>query len=162
MEIKAALEQYPDCPERDHERGIELKKFVQDGTDEILSIMFNANSGSLITELTASQCMFKLVQTVMDNVPGTNAVVSVLEHPSAFDAMKFYCQRHGRELRVVQADQKTGRIEPEAVAALVDKDTCLVSVMSASNISGSVMDLAGIVKAVRAKNPEVYVISDAV
>ena len=162
VEVKADLERYPDCPERDHERGLELKKYVQDGTNEILSLMFNASNGSLITELTASQCMFKLVQTVMDNVPGTNAVVSVLEHPSAFDAVAFYCQQHGRELRVVQADRETGRIEPEAVAALVDEGTCLVSVMSASNISGSVMDLAGIVKAARAKNPEVYVISDAV
>ncbi len=162
VEIKADLERYPDCPERDHKRGLELKKYVQNGTKEILEIMFNAKQGALISELTASQCMFKIVDLIMDNVEGTNAVVSVLEHPSAFDAMQYYCEKHGRQLRVVQADKETGRIEPEAAAKLVDKDTCLVSIMSASNISGSVMDLEGIVKAVRSIKPDVYFISDAV
>lgn len=162
VEVKADLERYPDCPERDHERGLMLKAYVQNGTKEIMDIMFNAKSGALMSELTASQCMFHIVDLIMDNVEGKNAVVSVLEHPSAFDAMQYHCEKHGRELRVVQANPETGRIDPEDVAKLVDRDTCLVSIMSASNISGSVMDMAGIVKAVRAIKPDIYIISDAV
>lgn len=162
VEIKADLERYPDCPERDHARGLDLKAYVQNGTKEILDIMFNAKSGALMSELTASQCMFHIVDLIMDNVKGTNAVVSVLEHPSAFDAMQYHCEKHGMELRVAQANKETGRIDPEEVARLVDKDTCLVSIMSASNISGSVMDMEGIIKAARAIKPDIYIISDAV
>lgn len=162
VEIKEALERYPDCPERDHETGLMLLDYVKKGTQEILDIVFDAKSGSLMSELSASQCMFQIVDIIMDNVEGTNAVVSVLEHPSAFDAMQFHCEKHGHELRVAQANKETGRIDPEEVARLVDKDTCLVSIMSASNISGSVMDIEGIVKAVRAIKPEIYIISDAV
>jgi len=162
VEIKADLERYPDCPERDHARGLDLKAYVQNGTKEILDIVFNAKDGALMSELTASQCMFHIVDLIMDNVTGTNAVVSVLEHPSAFDAMQYHCEKHGVELRVAQANQETGRIDPEEVAKLVDQDTCLVSIMSASNISGSVMDMEGIVNAVRAIKPDIYIISDAV
>ena len=162
VEIKAQLEQFPDCPERDHPRGLDLREYVQNGEAEFLDILFNAKSGGVMIELTASQCMFMMVDLITDNVPGTNAVVSVLEHPSAFDAVQYHCEKHGLELRVAQADPATGRINPEEVARLVDEGTVLVSIMSASNVSGSVMDMEAIVKAARSKKSDVYIVSDAV
>ena len=98
----------------------------------------------------------------MENIPGTNAVVSSIEHPSAFDAVEFYCKKTGKEMRVVPANKKTGGIDPEDVIKCVDKDTCLLSVMSASNISGNIMDIETIVKNAREIKPDLYVISDAV
>lgn len=162
VEIKAELERYPDCPERDHPRGKDVMAYVKNGTRDILDLIFNARSGALMSELTASQCMFRIVELILENVKGTNAVVSALEHPSAFDATRFYCEKYGMELRVVMPDRETGRILPEAVAEFVDRDTALVNIISASNVAGSVMDMAGIVKAVRAVKPDVFVISDAV
>ena len=85
-----------------------------------------------------------------------------MEHPSAFDAVEFYCKKTGKELRVVPANKKTGGIDPETVAKYVDEDTCLLSVMSASNISGNIMDIKEIVKRARAIKPDLYIISDAV
>ena len=84
----------------------------------------------------------------MENIPGTNAVVSSLEHPSAFDAIEYYCKKTGKEMRVVPANQQTGGIDPEEVIKYVDKDTCILSIMSASNISGNIMDIEKIVKEV--------------
>lgn len=162
VEAKAALEMFPDCPERIHERSLYLKGLVNDGTKEILEIMFNAKSGSLMTELTASQTMFQMVGLIMENIPGTNAVVSSLEHPSAYDAIEFYCKKTGKEMRVVPANQETGGIDPDEVVKYVDKNTCLLSIMSASNISGNIMDLEAIVTKARAIKPDLYIISDAV
>ena len=162
VEAKAAYEMLPDCPERIHARSVALKSTVEEGTRQILEIVFGAESGALMTELTASQTMFQMVGMVMENIPGTNAVVSALEHPSAFDAVAYYCQKTGKELRVVPADRRTGGIQPEAVAALVDENTCLLSVMSASNISGNIMDMPAIVRAARAIKPDLYILTDAV
>lgn len=165
VEAKAAIEQFPDCPERYSDRSLELKGLVQEGTRQMLEIMFNAapGEGALMTELSASQTMFQMVRIIMENAKGgTNAVVSELEHPSAYDAVEYYCGVTGRELRVLKANQKTGRIDPEEVARKVDKDTVLLSVMAASNISGSVMDLPAIVKVAREINPDIYIVSDAV
>ncbi len=162
VEAKARIDAFPDCPERIHARSLYLKGLVEKGTREILEIIFGAKSGSLITELTASQTMFHMVGLIMENIPGKNAVVSSLEHPSAFDAVEFYCKKTGKELRVLPANKKTGGIDPETVEKYVDEDTCLLSVMSASNISGNIMDIKEIVKRARAIKPDLYIISDAV
>ena len=159
---KMELEAYPDCPERDHNRALELQQVVQKGTEDILQVMFGAKSGALITELTASQTMFHMVELIMEHVPGTNAAVSALEHPSAFDAVAYFCRKTGKELRVIPADPETGEIRAETVAEYVDENTCLLSVMSASNITGSIMDMEAIVAAARAKKPDMFIISDAV
>lgn len=162
VEAKARTEQLPDCPERFHDQALALSQLVQDGTRDILSCIFAAESGALITELTASQAMFHMVELVMENIPGTNAVVSVLEHPSAFDAVAYYCQKTGKELRVIPADPATGVIDPDTAASLVDENTCLLSVMSASNVTGAIMDIGAIVRKARAKKPDLYILTDAV
>lgn len=162
VEAKEAIERFPDCPERIHARSLYLRSLVEQGTKEIMEIIFGAKSGSLITELTASQAMFHMVGLIMENIPGKNAVVSSIEHPSAFDAVAFYCKKTGKELRVVPANRETGGIDAATVAKYVDKDTCLLSVMSASNISGTIMDMQAIVRAAREIKPELYIISDAV
>ena len=151
VEAKASLEAYPDCPERNQPMALELTSIVERGTRELLELVFAAKSGALISELTASQTMFQMVGIIMENVPGTNAVVSVLEHPSAFDAVEYYCKKTNKELRVIPANPATGEIEPDAVARLVDENTCLLSVTSASNVCGTIMDLPAIVEAARKK-----------
>ncbi|MBR3761725.1 MAG: aminotransferase class V-fold PLP-dependent enzyme [Lachnospiraceae bacterium] len=162
VEAKAVQEEFPDCPERIHERSLYLKDLVDRGTKEIMEVIFGAKSGSLITELTASQTMFHMVGLIMDNVPGTNAVVSSVEHPSAFDAVEFYCKKTGKEMRVVPANPRTGNVDPDEVVKYVDENTCLLSIMSASNISGNIMDIEAIVKMARKIKPDLYIISDAV
>jgi len=162
VEAKEKYEMFPDCPERIHQRSLKLKSLVDEGTKEIMEIIFSAKSGSLITELTASQTMFHMVGLIMENIPGKNAVVSSIEHPSAFDAIEYYCKKTCKEIRVVPANKKTGGIDVDEVMKYVDKDTCLLSIMSASNISGNIMDIEAIVKKAREIKPDLYIISDAV
>lgn len=163
VEAKASLEEFPDCPERVRGRGFDLSAYVKNGTQEILEVIFGAKSGALITELSASQTMFHAVGTIMEHVTwGTNAVTSSLEHPSAHDAVEYYCNRTNREFRVVPANTTTGGIDPDEVMKYVDKDTCLLSIMAASNISGNIMDIKEIVRRAREINPEIYIISDTV
>ena len=106
--------------------------------------------------------MMEAVRIVSENVKGTNVVTTCLEHPSSFDAMSMYAEKYGRELRVAKANPITGGIDTEEVISLIDKDTAIVSVMAASNISGHIMDIAAIAKQAKAINPDIIVISDAV
>ncbi len=165
VEAKAEIEEYPDCPERYHERSLWLKGMVNEGTRQMLEYVFGAKpgEGALMTELSASQTMFQVVEIIMRNAGwGTNVVVSALEHPSAFDSVEYYCNETGREMRVAHIDPATGQITPDEIRKLVDKDTVLLSVMSASNISGVVMDMEAICKAAREINPDIFIVSDAV
>ena len=163
VEVKAAVEEFPDCPERTHERALILQRYLNEGKKEILELVFGAKKGALLTELSASQCMFHIVSVILENCGfGTNAVTSSLEHPSAYDAVRYYCEKTGREFRTVPSNPKTGGIDPIEVEKYVDKDTCLLSIMAASNISGNIMDIKEIVRRARAINPDIYVITDAV
>ena len=62
VEAKTAAEQFPDCPERNYARGLKLAHYVSEGTKEILEVIFGAKTGALVTELSASQTMFQVVE----------------------------------------------------------------------------------------------------
>ena len=162
---KARLEAIPDCPERVHDTSMMLREVKANGVRDIMEVIFGAapGHGALVTELTASQCMFQIVRTIMENAGfGTNAVTTSLEHPSAFDSVKMYCERTGREFRVAMANPATGGVDLEEILSKIDENTVLLSVMSASNITGSLFDLQTIVREARKISPEIYVVSDAV
>ena len=140
---KCEYEKIPDCPERIHDISMELKAVKERGMRDIMEVVFGAEPGhgALITELTASQVMFQMVRAIMENAKGTNAVTTSVEHPSAYDSMKLYCGKTGREFRVAMANPATGGVDTEEILRHVDKDTALLSVMSASNISGYIFDM---------------------
>lgn len=165
--LKAAVERFaqvdaiPDNAERIHATAVELQQIQAKAGDDLRTIL-NAQGGSVYASLTASGAMFDMVRAVAENVPGTNMVTTVLEHPSAFDAMSLYAGRLGRELRVAKSNPVTGGVDVEEIVRLVDKDTCLLNVIYASNISGAKLDVAEIVRRARAVKPDLYILVDAV
>ena len=165
--LKAAVERFaqvdavPDNTERIHEAAVELQGIQAQGSADLRTVL-NAQGGSVYASLTASGAMFDMVRAVAENVPGTNMVTTVLEHPSAFDAMSFYANKLGRELRVAPSHRETGGVDVEEIVKRVDRNTCLLNVIYASNISGAKLDLAQIVRRARAVKPDLYILVDAV
>ena len=106
--------------------------------------------------------MFEIIRVISANATGTNMVTTVLEHPSSFDAMTTYAQEHRCELRVAQSDPKTGGVPVENIIKLVDKNTRILSVMAASNISGFIFDIDEIVRQARAIQPGIFIVVDGV
>ena len=165
--LKSAIERFaqvdaiPDNTERTHATAVELQAIQRRGCDDVRTIL-NASGGSIYASLTASGAMFDMVRAVAENIPGTNMVTTVLEHPSAFDAMSQYAARLGRELRVAPSNPVTGGIDVEAVVALVDQNTSVLNVIHASNISGAKLDIETIVRRAREIKPDLYILVDAV
>lgn len=156
------LDAIPDCPERIHNMAVYLQEVQKKGEDDIRLILNAPADGSIITSLTASQAMFQMVGTIAETVPGSNMVTTVLEHPSAFDAVEYYAKKTGREMRVAQSNPITGGVDPETIAALIDKDTVLLSCMYASNITGAIYNIEEIIRQARAKKPDLYIVVDCV
>ena len=156
------LDAIPDCPERIHNMARYLQDVQKKGEDDIRLILNAPADGSIITSLTASQVMFQMVGTIAENVPGSNMVTTVLEHPSAFDAVEYYAKKTGREVRVAQSNPVTGGVDPETIAALIDENTVLLSCMYASNITGAIYDIQEVIRQARAKKPDLFIIVDAV
>jgi hypothetical protein len=63
---------------------------------------------------------------------------------------------------VAPSNPVTGGVDVEEIVRLVDKDTCLLNVIYASNISGAKLDMAEIVRRARAIKPDLYIVVDAV
>ena len=161
-EMFAQIDAIPDCPERIHKMALYLQDVQKKGEDDIRIILNAPEDGSIIPSLTASQVMFQMVGTIAENVPGTNMVTTVLEHPSAFDAVEYYAKKTGREMRVAMSNPVTGGVDPETIADLIDENTVLLSCMYASNITGAIYDIKEIIRQARAKKPDLFIVVDCV
>lgn len=87
-------------------------------------------------------------------------ITTEFEHPSVLNAAKAL-EAKGFEVSYI-APRGDGSVHAEDVASAVRENTFLVSVMSVNNETGAVQDIAAIARAVRAKNREVIVHTDAV
>ena len=73
---------------------------------------------------------------------GRHIVSSSIEHKAVLDACR-QLEREGFEVTLVNPDS-SGRILPETVAGAIRDDTCLVSIMHASNEIGTINDIGAI------------------
>lgn len=160
-EISDELNKYPDCYAREHKDSKTLQRYEARGKED-LRILLNAGEGAIVTDLTASALMFKITGPMVEFGKGSNIVTSVLEHPSAYDACRYYADKFGKELRVAPSNRKTGGIDAEEVLKLVDKDTLMINVIAASNMTGAVTDLKKISEEARKINPDIFIVTDAV
>jgi selenocysteine lyase/cysteine desulfurase len=160
---KSELEKVGECPERSNDIADWLQEIKEQGLSDLKTVVFGGDeTGAIVTELTPSQVMYRITRAIVENVPGKNVVTTALEHPSAYDSAKIYAEKMGMEFRVANANPKTGGVDTEEILSLVDHNTCLLSVMSASNISGYIFNLEEIVGGARKIKPDLYIVTDAV
>ncbi|MGX7126247.1 aminotransferase class V-fold PLP-dependent enzyme [Enterococcus viikkiensis] len=168
LRLKAAEESFkkidemPDASEHTNRVALELLEIEDKGRKDIKEVLFNAQKGVIYPSYTASQIMMELVRVISENSSGTNNVTTILEHPSAFDAMTYYSNKYDRELRVATADVTKGGVNNEAILSLIDENTAILCCMAASNISGYIYDIDTIFTEARKINPDIFIICDAV
>lgn len=85
---------------------------------------------------------------------GNHFITSAVEHPAVLEPMRFL-ERHGYRLTVLPVDEH-GRIDPAAVAAAIDDDTLLVSVMLANNEVGTLQPIREIAEVAHAHDVLVH------
>lgn len=167
LRLKAAVDTqskysaFPDCPERKHDVALDIRRVIEQGTEDV-RLFLNAKDGSIGTSLTASKMMFEIISAAAAAKSNGNIVTTAIEHPSSFDACQFASEQYGHELRVAEADPASGSIPLANLIALIDEKTVLVSVILTSNITGAMHDIQAYADAIRAKNPETFIIVDAV
>ena len=168
LRLRAAEEAFrktdsiPDCSEHANRTALLLLDIETRGRRDLQEVIFGTESGVVFPGGTASSLMMEICRIFAENAAGTNVVTTMLEHPSAYDGMKMYAEKYGRELRVAPVNAESGGVDADAVLSLIDKDTAILCCMAASNISGYVYDLEKICRTARKINPEILIICDAV
>ncbi|PIE53830.1 MAG: aminotransferase [Dethiosulfovibrio peptidovorans] len=160
-DVFSSMNAIPDCPERDYDVA-EYMSQISKKCKKDIETMLNVENGFLLTDLTASQINFKMIRTVIENVPGDNIVTTILEHPSSFDVCEICAEKVGKELRIARSNPVSGNIDVDNVIKLVDKNTCLLNIIYASNISGAVLDIKSIINQAKLIKPDLYITIDAV
>ena len=91
---------------------------------------------------------------------GNHVVTTAIEHSAVLEPMKAL-QAKGFEVTFLKPD-KTGRIDPQAVAEAVRPDTILVSMMLVNNEVGSLLPVRAAADAIRAVGSPALLHTDAV
>ncbi len=91
---------------------------------------------------------------------GKHIISTRIEHPAVYNPMMFL-ESMGYEISFLGVDSK-GHVDLDELESLVRPDTILVSCMWVNNEMGAIQDIAGISRTAKAKNPRVYVHSDAI
>lgn len=89
-----------------------------------------------------------------------SVVLSAVEHHAVLETARCMADE-GCEARIA-AVGPDGRVDPAAVAALVDEGTVIVSIMHVNNETGAVQPIVELSRLVKAKNPKTLVHVDAV
>jgi len=69
-------------------------------------------------------------------VPGTNVVTTGLDHASVRSAVTMFAEKYKKEKRIAEASPDIGSVSVETILEKIDKDTCLLAVIHASNVTG--------------------------
>ena len=91
---------------------------------------------------------------------GRHIITSAIEHHAVLEPLEAL-EREGWEVTILPVDGE-GFVDPGAVQAAVRDDTVLVTIMAANNEVGTLQPLAEIARAVKERNPETLVHTDAV
>ena len=89
--------------------------------------------------------------------PGDTVVSTRLDHDSNVMPWRRACQRSGARQLMADFDRSTGELSSAAVIDLIDESTRWVTVPMASNLLGTMPDLAPIVDAAHSVGARVYV-----
>lgn len=116
---------------------------------EPASVTFGANMTTMTLAFTRA-----VEQTLR---PGDRVVGTRLDHDANVSPWRIACERSGAEHVLAPFDVPTARLRPEAVIDLIDERTRWVAVTGASNLIGSMPDLAPIVAAAHEAGARVFV-----
>ena len=161
VDVDQTIVSLPDSASRPNKAARWLGDIVERGKEDF-RLLIGAKAGEVITSLTASRVMFHITQAILENAPSGNVVTTRLEHPSSYDSAKYYAGKTGREVRVAGMNVRTGSVDMDEILKLVDKNTTLLSVIHASNLTGAVLDIQRITQEARKINPDIFVLVDAV
>jgi selenocysteine lyase/cysteine desulfurase len=127
-----------------------------------VKLFLGAKSGQIMSANSATHTIFRAVNAVTANIPGSNVVTTQLDHPAVLSPTKYFADQFGKEWRVANLFQETGSIQIGTILEKIDKNTCLLCLQHASNQTGTVNDVTTIIKEARKIKPDLYVVVDAV
>ncbi len=157
--VRAMCEEFGN-PSSLHKLGISAEKLVTGAKSEIAEVIRADKSEITFTSCGSESNNLAIFGLSARSGRKKHMITTSIEHPSVLNAAK-KLESQGFEVTYVAPDQ-SGSVSAEDIAAAVRDDTFLVSVMSVNNETGAIMDIPAISKAVKLKNRDTLIHTDAV
>jgi cysteine desulfurase len=120
----------------DHRSGHEASQAVESAREKVATLVGARSSEVIFTSGATEADNIALLGAMARAAPDAELVVSAIEHPAVLEP----AQSFGDRLRIAPVD-RDGRVDPDALAALLSPRTALVSVMAANNETGVIQPL---------------------
>ena len=128
-----------------HRLSIEASRIIFNAREAIASLLGAGDPHSVIFTRNATEGLNTIVRGL--SRPGDHVITSSMEHNSVMRPLRAL-ESEGVELSVVQCSG-AGDLSPDDIAAVIKKNTRLIVVTHVSNVTGSIMPIAGIAEIAR-------------
>ena len=151
-EFKKFLKLYYANPSAIHEKGIEVRKFLESARARVAKIL-GAHADEVIFTSGATEANnFAIIGSLMAlQNPKPHIITTNIEHPSVLEVCKFLENTGEAEVTYISVNEQ-GVVNPKEIKDTIKKNTVLVSVMYANNEIGTIQPIRDIAKAVRIHN----------
>jgi cysteine desulfurase len=135
--MQAALRDLPGNPSSVHAEGAAARAAVETARAQVAAAI-GAPPASIVFTSGATEANNAALAAVLEGVghAGRHVVTSSVEHPSVSEPLTAFEARGGRVTRVPVS--RDGLLDPDAVAAAIEPDTALLSILWANNETGVV------------------------
>jgi cysteine desulfurase/selenocysteine lyase len=162
----AEVEALPDQEGRKNPASAYLSDLLNAGREDLHlqfgSAALGKERGQVISGETGTRLLYRLIRTIALGAPAGPVISSTLEHPASLDAAKQWAANTGRDWIEVPFDPLSGTVSAENYAAAVTPDTRLATIIHTSMLTGFVVDIAAVAKAIRAVAPECFIVVDGI
>jgi cysteine desulfurase/selenocysteine lyase len=162
METSTAYAGYPDNQGRANPASKALMAAIEKGKADA-RLMFNAPDGQIFVGESGTEVLFRLIRTAsLGALEGGTMLGSTLEHPASRSAMTRWAQVTNRPHLLAFHDDATGTVGLDAYAPHISADLRVASIIQTSPVTGISVDVAPIVRAIRAAAPDCFIIIDGI
>jgi cysteine desulfurase family protein (TIGR01976 family) len=129
-----------------------------DGARQAMADLLGAEARGIVFGRSMTQLTMDLARTIAGQwARGDEVVVTRLDHDSNVRSWTIAADRAGATVRWADFDPSTGELETEQVERVLTDRTRLVAVTAASNLLGTLPDVAAIAERVHARGALLYV-----
>ena len=122
-------------PSSVHSFGREAKNAVEEARDRIARLI-GAESDEILFTSGGTESNHTVITAIARLYPQGEIITGAVEHPSIMQS----CRHSGLEVKFLSPDNE-GRIHAESVAEAFTSNTCLVSIMTAQNVLGTIQPI---------------------
>lgn len=152
----------PDNQGRDNPMSKELVRLI-DKAKADARLLLNAPDGHIFVGESGTEVTFRLIRSACIAAPEGGVVLSsTLEHPASRSAAAHWAEQTGRKHIVVEHDDATGTVGPEAYRAALSPEVRVATIIHTSPVTGMGVDVAAIAAEIRAVSPDCLIFVDGI